>query len=61
MHGKTTDSPTWITFQPDVIIDARLGCMWYLKLNLDHIIELFTDQVRKVSLICRAIHTQNLI
>lgn len=23
-----TDSPNWVVFQPNIIIDAKLGCLW---------------------------------
>nr|CAB3265608.1 uncharacterized protein C18orf8 homolog [Phallusia mammillata] len=35
---------TWIVFQPNVIIDAVLGCMWYLKLVLNEMGDMFQDQ-----------------
>uniref|UniRef100_H2ZH32 Uncharacterized protein n=1 Tax=Ciona savignyi TaxID=51511 RepID=H2ZH32_CIOSA len=35
---------TWIVFQPNIIIDACLGCMWYLRLTMEHIVEMFPDQ-----------------
>ncbi|KAB7498356.1 Uncharacterized protein Anas_04551 [Armadillidium nasatum] len=28
-------APTWVVFQPDIIIDARLGCMWKLNIDLE--------------------------
>lgn len=39
---------TWILFQPDVVIDAALGCLWYLHLKLDQIIPLFSDTNRLI-------------
>uniref|UniRef100_F6UQM6 Uncharacterized protein n=1 Tax=Ciona intestinalis TaxID=7719 RepID=F6UQM6_CIOIN len=36
--------PTWIVFQPNIIIDACLGCMWYLKINLSTIVDMFPDR-----------------
>lgn len=35
-------------FQPDIVIDAKLGCMWTLHLVLDTMCRLITDRVRLV-------------
>lgn len=34
------DSPNWVIFQPNIIIDAIYGSLWYLQLNLDCIFDL---------------------
>lgn len=39
---------TWILFQPDVVIDAALGCLWYLSLKLDQVIHLFKSKARLI-------------
>ncbi|XP_067644801.1 regulator of MON1-CCZ1 complex [Eurosta solidaginis] len=36
----------WVLFQPNIVIDARLGCMWYLNLNLEPLCTLITDRMR---------------
>lgn len=41
-------SVDWVVFQPNVIIDARLGCLWYLQLKLDSIKNLMHDKIRLV-------------
>jgi len=41
-------SINWVVFQPNVIIDARLGCLWFLQLKLDSIINLMHDKIRLV-------------
>lgn len=28
------DSPTWVVFEPNIVIDAKLGCLWHIKLCL---------------------------
>jgi hypothetical protein len=38
-----SDSTNWVIFQPNIIIDARLGCLWFLQINLDQTIELVTS------------------
>lgn len=35
-------------FQPDIVIDAKLGCMWYLHLQLETMCSLISDRVRLV-------------
>lgn len=40
-----TDSATWVVFQPDVVIDARLGCFWCISLNLSALCKLVDDRV----------------
>lgn len=36
-------APTWIVFQPNIIIDAALGCMWFLQIKLDAISAIFKN------------------
>ena len=33
--GMMCYSPTWVTFVPDIIIDAKQGRMWKVQLKLD--------------------------
>lgn len=35
-------------FQPDIVIDAKLGCLWYVDLKLDAMCKVMTDRVRLV-------------
>ncbi|XP_076262883.1 regulator of MON1-CCZ1 complex protein bulli isoform X2 [Rhynchophorus ferrugineus] len=39
-------SPNWVVFQPDIVIDAKLGCLWHIDICLA---ELCT-QIRDLSL-----------
>jgi len=39
---------TWILFQPDVVIDAALGCLWYLHLKLEQVVGLFKSKQRLI-------------
>jgi len=39
---------TWILFQPDVVIDAALGCLWYLSLKLEPVIHLIKSKSRLI-------------
>lgn len=45
------DSPNWVLFQPNIVIDAKLGCLWYVKLRLDSLCNLITDRVKLVELL----------
>lgn len=40
------DSPDWVLFQPNVVIDAKLGCMWYLNLYIQAMCTLISDRIR---------------
>lgn len=42
------DSANWVLFQPDIVIDAKLGCLWYVGLKLDAMCLLMTNRVRLV-------------
>ncbi|XP_017136475.1 regulator of MON1-CCZ1 complex isoform X2 [Drosophila miranda] len=39
-------STHWVLFQPNIVIDAKLGCMWYLNLCIDPICNLISDRIR---------------
>lgn len=45
------DSPNWVLFQPNIVIDAKLGCLWYVKLRLESLCNLITDRVKLVELL----------
>lgn len=32
-------------FQPDIVIDAKLGCLWYVHLKLETMCSLISDRV----------------
>ncbi|XP_014089922.2 regulator of MON1-CCZ1 complex [Bactrocera oleae] len=36
----------WVLFQPNIVIDAKLGCMWYLNLNVEQLCTLISDRIR---------------
>nr|CAG4635317.1 EOG090X028B [Artemia franciscana] len=36
---------SWVIFQPDIIIDAKLGCMWKLSLLLEPLANMISDPV----------------
>lgn len=37
-------SANWVVFQPNVIIDAKLGCSWYVELKLEPIVTMIPDK-----------------
>ncbi|XP_065184010.1 regulator of MON1-CCZ1 complex-like [Sycon ciliatum] len=37
-------SPNWVVFQPNIIIDARLGCMWEVELKLEVLVSMMADK-----------------
>lgn len=42
---NSLDSTNWVLFQPNIVIDAKLGCLWYVNLQLDALCSLITDRV----------------
>uniref|UniRef100_A0A914X7K6 Mic1 domain-containing protein n=1 Tax=Plectus sambesii TaxID=2011161 RepID=A0A914X7K6_9BILA len=36
-------APTWVVFPPDLIIDAKVGCMWRIRVELAPAVEIFKD------------------
>ncbi|OWF47157.1 uncharacterized protein C18orf8-like [Mizuhopecten yessoensis] len=41
-------SPNWIVFQPNIIIDAKLGCLWYVKLLSGPLVVMIPDKCRLI-------------
>ncbi|KAL7731723.1 hypothetical protein ACLKA6_018085 [Drosophila palustris] len=39
-------STHWVLFQPNIVIDAKLGCMWYLNLAIEPLCNLISDRIR---------------
>ncbi|KAG0710875.1 Regulator of MON1-CCZ1 complex [Chionoecetes opilio] len=54
-------SPTWVVFQPDIVIDARLGCMWHLQLRLDCLAEAVQDKTQLVDCLLRRKQAKSLV
>lgn len=42
------DSANWVLFQPNIVIDAKLGCLWNVNLKLESLCGLIVDRVRLV-------------
>lgn len=45
------DSINWVLFQPNIVIDAKLGCMWYLNLSIEPLCSLISDRIRLTELL----------
>ncbi|XP_059481011.1 regulator of MON1-CCZ1 complex isoform X2 [Neocloeon triangulifer] len=41
-------SPNWVVFQPDIVIDAKLGCLWHVELCLSNLALMISDKCRLV-------------
>lgn len=46
-------STNWIVFLPNVIIDVMIGCLWYLSINLDYLLDLITDRLFLTDILLR--------
>ncbi|XP_065843088.1 regulator of MON1-CCZ1 complex-like [Oscarella lobularis] len=43
-----TYSPTWVVFQPNIVIDAKLGCLWEVTVKLEPLVTMMTDKARLI-------------
>ncbi|XP_071965710.1 regulator of MON1-CCZ1 complex-like [Antedon mediterranea] len=41
-------SPNWVVFQPNIIIDAKLGCLWHVCLKLEPLVTMIPDKCRLI-------------
>ncbi|XP_052280303.1 regulator of MON1-CCZ1 complex-like isoform X2 [Dreissena polymorpha] len=41
-------SANWIVFQPNIVIDAKLGCLWSVELKLEPLVTMIPDKCRLV-------------
>ncbi|CAH1992180.1 unnamed protein product [Acanthoscelides obtectus] len=42
-HECDLYSPNWVVFQPNIIIDAKLGCLWHINLRLVELCSQISD------------------
>lgn len=54
-------SPNWVVFQPNIIIDAKLGCLWYIELKLESLARLITDKVLLVEFLMQRTNTKYIL
>ncbi|XP_038050972.1 regulator of MON1-CCZ1 complex-like [Patiria miniata] len=41
-------SPNWVVFQPNTVIDARLGCLWHVHLRLEPLVTMIPEKCRLI-------------
>lgn len=46
-------SQSWIVFLPNVIIDVKMGCLWFLLINLDCLLDVITDRLLLINILLR--------
>ncbi|CAF1287339.1 unnamed protein product [Rotaria sordida] len=54
-------SSNWIVFLPNVIIDVKMGCLWYLSINLDYLLDLIPDRLLLIDILLRRINGKSSI
>ncbi|KAH9488827.1 Regulator of MON1-CCZ1 complex [Bulinus truncatus] len=58
---KTLDSANWIVFQPDIVIDAKLGCLWYLQISLNPLVTMIPDKDRLIQFLLNRTDSKSVI
>lgn len=46
-------SSNWIVFLPNVIIDVKMGCLWYLLINLDFLLDAIFNRLLLIDILLR--------
>ena len=59
--APSLDAASWIIFQPDVIIDARLGSLWILKLDLRPLVHNMRDRAALVDFLLRRENSKAIV
>jgi len=54
-------STSWIVFLPNVIIDVKIGCIWFLSINLDYLLDSILDRVFLTEILLRRNSAQNTL
>ncbi|XP_034184365.2 regulator of MON1-CCZ1 complex protein bulli [Osmia lignaria lignaria] len=54
-------SPNWVVFQPNIIIDAKLGCLWFVELKLEALVKLITDKVLLVEFLMQRTNGKHIL
>ncbi|CAL7936237.1 unnamed protein product [Xylocopa violacea] len=54
-------SPNWVVFQPNIIIDAKLGCLWYIELKLEALTKLVTDKELLVEFLMQRTNAKQIL
>jgi hypothetical protein len=54
-------SPNWVVFQPNIIIDAKLGCLWQVSVELEPLVTMMPDKARLVDFLLLRQDSKNVI
>ena len=54
-------SPNWVVFQPNIVIDVKLGCLWYVELKLEALVKLITDKVLLVEFLMQRSNAKHVL
>lgn len=54
-------SPNWVVFQPNIIIDVKLGCLWYIELRLEALVKLITDKIVLVEFLMQRSNAKQIL
>ncbi|RLU14782.1 hypothetical protein DMN91_012669 [Ooceraea biroi] len=48
-------------FQPNIIIDVKLGCLWYIELRLETLVKLITDKIVLVEFLMQRSNAKQIL
>ena len=54
-------SANWIVFQPDIVIDAKLGCLWSLQLSLEPLVTMISDKDRLIQFLLYRTESKSVV
>ncbi|XP_043678198.1 regulator of MON1-CCZ1 complex isoform X2 [Vespula pensylvanica] len=53
--------PCQLLFQPNIVIDVKLGCLWYIELRLEVLIKLIKDKVLLVEFLMQRSNAKQIL
>uniref|UniRef100_L7M3J6 Uncharacterized protein n=1 Tax=Rhipicephalus pulchellus TaxID=72859 RepID=L7M3J6_RHIPC len=54
-------SPNWVVFQPNIVIDAKIGCLWYVTLRLEPLLAHFEDKRQLVDFLLQRSNSKDVL
>eukprot|EP00039_Didymoeca_costata_P020054 m.339883 g.339883 ORF g.339883 m.339883 type:complete len:665 (+) comp19022_c0_seq1:117-2111(+) len=54
-------TPTWIVFQPNIIIDAKLGTLWLVSMDLEPMLQLMPNKIQLIDFLLRRKGSKSII
>lgn len=54
-------SPNWVLFQPNIVIDAKLGCLWNLEIRLESLSQHIGDFVKLIDFLLRRTEAKSIV